>query len=92
MSLGISNGILLAASSFITSLGFTSAGIAAASIAAGIQAGIGSVAAGSLFAIVQSLAATGVVFFFEVFAAIGLGIAVIFGAYKLYKYLKKRRQ
>jgi len=29
---------------------------------------------------------------FGVFPAIGLGIAVIYGAYKLYKYLKKRRQ
>ncbi|KAH3980867.1 hypothetical protein HBI25_045530 [Parastagonospora nodorum] len=38
----------------LASLGFTTAGIAAASVAAGIQSGIGSVAAGSAFAICQS--------------------------------------
>jgi hypothetical protein len=45
-----------------------------------------------LFATIQSLAATGAVFTFGILAAIGLGIAVIYGAYKLYKYLKKTRQ
>ena len=55
MSLGLSSGITLAASSLIASigLGFTP---------------------------------------FGVLGAIGLGVAVIYGAYKLYKYLKKRRQ
>ncbi|KAL7808189.1 hypothetical protein V8C26DRAFT_413816 [Trichoderma gracile] len=40
-------------------LGFTSSGVAAASVAAGTQAGIGSVAAGSGFAVMQSAAAGG---------------------------------
>ena len=41
-------------------LGFSSAGIAAGSVAAGTQAGIGNVAAGSLFAAAQSAGASGV--------------------------------
>jgi len=40
-------------------LGFTATGVAGGSIAAGIQSGIGNVAAGSAFATAQSLAATG---------------------------------
>ena len=35
-------------------LGFTGSGVAAGSVAAGIQSGIGSVAAGSIFAAAQS--------------------------------------
>jgi len=40
-------------------LGFGTAGVASGSIAAGIQSTIGNVAAGSLFAITQSAAASG---------------------------------
>ncbi|KAL7933330.1 hypothetical protein V8C35DRAFT_64115 [Trichoderma chlorosporum] len=40
-------------------MGFTSGGIAAASIASGAQAGMGSVAAGSAFSVMQSAAAGG---------------------------------
>jgi len=50
-----------AATSIPWALGFTNAGVAAGSIAAGIQSGIGSVAAGSWFAGMQSVAATSVV-------------------------------
>ena len=59
-----------------STLGFTSSGIAAGSAAAGIQAGIGNVAAGSAFAVVQSLAAVGLlpVILIGGGAAIGLGI------------------
>lgn len=42
----------------LSSIGFTTGGVAAGSVAAGIQAGIGNVAAGSLFATAQSLGAT----------------------------------
>lgn len=42
-----------------TAAGFTSSGIAAGSIAAGVQSSIGSVAAGSTFATLQSIGATG---------------------------------
>ena len=41
-------------------MGFGAAGVVAGSVAAGIQSGIGSVAAGSLFAAAQSWAALGV--------------------------------
>jgi hypothetical protein len=73
-----------------TGLGFTSTGIAAASTAAGIQTTIGNVAAGSLFATLQSLGATG--------ALVGMGIAggvsliavgAAFGIYKLVSLNKK---
>lgn len=40
-------------------MGFGSAGIVGGSVAAGIQSGIGNVAAGSMFATLQSLGATG---------------------------------
>ena len=50
-----------AATSIPWALGFTKAGVAAGSIAAGIQSSIGSVAAGSWFAGMQSVAATSVV-------------------------------
>ena len=44
----------------LPALGFTTAGIAASSTAAGMQAGIGNVVAGSAFAMLQSAGATGV--------------------------------
>merc|ERR1712071_326216 len=48
------------ASSALSLVGFTSAGVAACSIAAGIQSGIGAVAVGSTFAVAQSAGAAGV--------------------------------
>ena len=66
----------------VTWLGFTSSGVAAGSIAAGLQAGIGNVVAGSAFAAAQSLAATGAI------ATIGAtgGVAlVVAGGYVAYK-------
>ena len=45
----------------LSAVGFTSGGVAAGSVAAGIQAGIGNVAGGSLFALAQSVAATGAI-------------------------------
>ncbi|KAH3917584.1 hypothetical protein HBI56_109780 [Parastagonospora nodorum] len=46
--------VLASTPAILGAMGFTTAGIAAASTAAGIQSGIGSVAAGSVFAICQS--------------------------------------
>jgi hypothetical protein len=75
----------------MTGLGFSSSGIAAASTAAGIQAGIGNIVAGSAFAAVQSLGALGA------FAIMGLvgGIALLlFGAiyvgYKIYQFVQEK--
>jgi len=92
ISTSIASGIATTASSIITGLGFTSSGVAAASTAAGIQAGIGNVAAGSLFATIQSLAATGVVATVGVVGGVGLGIGAVYGGIKGYQYLKNRRQ
>jgi hypothetical protein len=88
----VASGIATTASSIITGLGFTSSGIVASSTAAGIQAGIGNVAAGSLFAGLQSLAATGVVATVGIFGGVGLGVGAVYGGYKGYQYLKNKRQ
>jgi hypothetical protein len=58
----------------MTTAGFTSSGIAAGSVAAGIQAGIGNVAAGSAFAFAQSLGATAV---FTTALPVGIALAVV---------------
>lgn len=57
-------------------LGFGTAGIVAGSAAACIQAGIGSVAAGSIFATLTSLGMTG----FLATTAIGGAVATVLGA------------
>lgn len=66
--------------------GFTAGGVAAASAAAGVQAGIGSVAAGGLFAGAQSLAAVGLG---SAIVSIGLPLAAVslvgYGAYLLFR-------
>ncbi|GFH55933.1 hypothetical protein CTEN210_12409 [Chaetoceros tenuissimus] len=66
-------------------VGFSTAGIAAGSIAAAWQASIGNVAAGSAFATLQSLGATGV------FAAgAGTGATATTGAFVAEKVSKKK--
>jgi hypothetical protein len=56
----IAAGVLLAGPALLaTAMGFGTAGIVAGSAAAGMQSAIGNVAAGSAFAIFQSLGATG---------------------------------
>lgn len=52
-------GAVLLAPALLSLAGFTTAGVAAGSMAASIQAGIGNVAAGSMFALLQSLGAVG---------------------------------
>ena len=54
-------GVISIASGIISGAGFTSSGIAAGSTAAGMQAGIGNVVAGSAFSVLQSVTATGLV-------------------------------
>lgn len=68
----IGGGLLGAA--MLPLVGFGSAGVAAGSAAAAWQSSIGSVAAGSLFAILQSLGATGlgILLFGSVGASLGL--------------------
>jgi hypothetical protein len=74
----IAGGVASATSAIATGLGFTSSGIAAGSAAAGIQAGIGNVVAGSAFATAQSLGATGVFAALGVLGPIGLVAGGIF--------------
>ena len=62
-----------AASAALSAVGFTSTGVAAGSMAAAAQSAIGVVEAGSLFAMLQSLGATGAVL------AIGGPIAMLTG-------------
>ena len=64
----VSGAIALGAGLGMTLLGFGTAGIAAGSVAAGIQACIGNVTAGSLFATLTSLGMQGV---FTIMAAGG---------------------
>lgn len=73
---GVAAGVVVptAATAALTTAGFTSAGIAAGSVAAGIQSGIGSVAAGSLFASLQSAGALGG---FAILGPVGIAAASV---------------
>ena len=78
---GVAGAVTTTVGGGLISLGFGSTGIAAGSIAAGIQAGMGSVAAGSLFAGIQSLGALGVFSAVGVTGGVGLiAAAIYFGA------------
>ena len=75
-----------AAGGILTGLGFGSAGIVGGTVAAGIQAGIGNVVAGSAFAALQALGAAGI--FTTVGIAGGAVALVIGGGYAGYKIFK----
>ncbi len=79
--LAIAGGVISDVALIPIALGFGGAGIVAGSVAAGIQAAIGNVAAGSAFAICTSLGMTGV---FASSAAVG---AILRGAGGLVDYL-----
>jgi len=79
----IAGGVITGVALIPITLGFGGAGIVAGSVAAGIQAAIGNVAAGSVFAICTSLGMTGV---FASSAAVG----AILGAGGLAAYIKGR--
>ena len=73
VGVGIAGGVVAGASLLPMALGFGTAGIAAGSTAAAIQSGIGNVAAGSLFSIMQSLGMTG--FFAKLATVAGVAAA-----------------
>ena len=78
------SGLMTAVSGVVTGLGFTSSGIAAGSAAAGMQAGIGNVVAGSVFATIQSLAASGIIVTVGLTGGIVLvGGGAVYGGWKL---------
>jgi hypothetical protein len=69
-------------------IGFTMNGIAAFSKAALIQSLIGSVAKGSAFALMQSLAAQGIFYTITVSGGIMIiSVASIYGGYKIYNHI-----
>jgi aquaporin Z len=73
----VAGGVIAGVALIPITLGFGGAGIVAGSVAAGIQAAIGNVAAGSVFAICTSLGMTGV---FASSAAVGaiLGAGILY--------------
>ena len=76
----------------ISTVGITSAGVAG-STAAGIQAGIGAVQAGSWFAGFQTMGAVGGGILGAAFWPVTIGVGVAFVAVPLaYKYLPKNEQ
>ena len=77
----VAGGVIAGVALIPITLGFGGAGIVAGSVAAGIQAAIGNVAAGSIFAVCTSLGMTGV---FASTAAVG----AILGAGGLAAYIK----
>jgi len=70
-------------------VGFAPAGIAAGSLAAGIQAGIGNVAAGSAFAILQSLGTAPLVTSLIGGATTGGGAALGYATRYATRYLRR---
>lgn len=83
------NGMVTTTGGIITSLGFANLGIAAGSIAAGIQAKIGSVAAGSAFSVAQSLGAKGAIV--TMTSSSGVIIIVVGVGYLGYKIYKRHK-
>lgn len=82
----------LAATGWVSTLiGFTSSGIGAGTMAAGMQAGVGNVVAGSAFAGMQSLGATGVFFGLGAVGGVGLVAGGVYGGVKLYQHLKNKK-
>lgn len=74
----------------LSAVGFTTSGVAKASIAAGIQSAIGSVEAGSAFAIAQSIGAKGLFFSPGVALALtAVGAGVSLAVYAGKKYFEK---
>ena len=59
----------------VSCAGFTTSGVAAGSVAAGIQSAIGVVEAGSAFATIQSIGATGALFASAPLVLVGGAIA-----------------
>jgi hypothetical protein len=84
------SGVTAATGGILTWFGFTSSGIAAGSAAAISQASVGNIVAGSTFATLQSLGASGV--FYGLGAAGGIGLAAggVYGGIKLYQHFKNK--
>ncbi|KAF2639370.1 hypothetical protein P280DRAFT_550795 [Massarina eburnea CBS 473.64] len=77
VALGV--GVVLLPPLALVAAGFAAAGITAGSVAALWQSNIGNVAAGSLFAILQSIGATGIAWVVAVRTAFFAGIMALVG-------------
>jgi hypothetical protein len=84
-------GMVKSGCAMVTGLGFTNAGIGAGSYAAGMQAIIGNLVAGSPIAVAQSLGASGTIAVVGTVATVPIAIGAIYGGYKLAKHLNKQR-
>ena len=73
----------------LTKIGFTAGGVGASTAAAGVQAGIGNVVAGTWFAFFQSTAATGLAAFTPVYVPIIVGGGIIGAGIALNRSIKK---
>ncbi len=91
---GITATTVSVGSSFIIpAFGWTAGGVAAGSTAAGIQSGIGIVAAGSNFACLQSLGSLGLGIFGTAALPVVVGTAIVGGVgYGGYKYWKGKQK
>ncbi|CAB9515504.1 expressed unknown protein [Seminavis robusta] len=84
-TIGVAGGVAAAGAGMLSLAGFGMAGIAASSMAAAWQSSIGNVAAGSIFAALQSAGATGAiasVFGFGATAA--TGVVAFFGLHHVF--------
>ena len=70
---GIGAAVSLGGQAILAKVGFTSTGVAATSVAAGVQSGIGNVAAGTTFSALQSIGATGALATAAPYVALGGG-------------------
>lgn len=84
-------GLNTASAYVIPAIGFAKTGVVAGSYAAVIQSGMGSVAAGSSFALAQSLGALGLGFLGTVALPVALGTGVAVGGYRFCKYVHHLR-
>ena len=66
-------GACVAGQAIVAGVGFTSQGVLAGSIAAGVQSGIGNVVVGSAFAGLQAIGATGAIISMAPVAIVGGG-------------------
>ena len=82
-------GIVAASRLSLKAVGFKAAGIAAKSIAAGMQAGVGNVAAGSGFATLQSWGATGLLTTTGVVGVAIVGGGLTYWGVKTYLHSRK---
>ena len=79
-------GACVAGQAIVAGVGFTSQGVLAGSIAAGVQSGIGNVVVGSAFAGLQAIGATGAIISMAPVAIVGGGALGLIYVYSWFDY------